>query len=113
MKALIFQNKVVDITAQEFEVSPSMTWMDAPEGCETGWVLVNNQLQPPPKIPFPPELTKAIAKEKIALTDWSVLPDVGITNVAEFESYRATLRDLIKNPIADPVFPEEPKPIWG
>lgn len=113
MKALIFENKVVQISAQEFEVTPSMTWMDAPEGCETGWVLVGGKLQAPPKLPFPPELTKSIAKEKIAATDWAVLPDVGLANVTAFETYRAALRELIKNPVADPVWPTEPQPIWS
>ena len=28
MKALIFENKVVDVQATEFEVAPTMTWVD-------------------------------------------------------------------------------------
>lgn len=53
------------------------------------------------------------AKKRIAATDWSVLPDVGLANVAAFEAYRAALRELIKNPVADPVWPTEPQPIWS
>jgi hypothetical protein len=53
------------------------------------------------------------AKKRIATTDWSVLPDVGISNTAEFEAYRAALRELIKNPVADPVWPTEPEPVWS
>lgn len=56
---------------------------------------------------------KAEAKKLIAASDWSVLPDVGITNVAEFEAYRASLRALIKNPVAEPTFPTEPQPVWA
>lgn len=56
---------------------------------------------------------KAEAKKRIAATDWSVLPDVGISNAAEFETYRAALRELIKNPVADPVWPTEPEPVWS
>ena len=52
------------------------------------------------------------AKRRIAASDWSVLPDVGISNVAEFEAYRAALRELIKNPVAEPSFPAEPEPVW-
>lgn len=52
------------------------------------------------------------AKRRIAASDWSVLPDVGISNVAEFETYRAALRELIKNPVANPSFPTEPEPVW-
>ena len=56
--------------------------------------------------------TKAEAKRRIAESDWSVLPDVGISNVAQFETYRASLRELIKNPVANPSFPTEPEPVW-
>ena len=52
------------------------------------------------------------AKRRIAASDWSVLPDVGISNVAEFETYRAALRELIKNPVENPSFPTEPEPVW-
>jgi hypothetical protein len=54
---------------------------------------------------------KKEAQRRIALTDWSVLPDVNLQNKADFEAYRATLRDLIFNPVADPVWPVEPTPI--
>lgn len=56
---------------------------------------------------------KQEAKNKIALTDWAVLPDVGLQNKADFETYRASLRALIINPVADPVFPTEPTPVWS
>ena len=56
---------------------------------------------------------KTKAKAKIAATDWTVLPDVGLANVAAFETYRATLRELIKNPVAEPTWPTEPEPIWS
>jgi hypothetical protein len=53
------------------------------------------------------------AKQLIANSDWSVLPDVNITNKSEFESYRSQLRNLIINPVEDPTFPIEPNPIWS
>jgi len=56
---------------------------------------------------------KAEAKRRIAESDWSVLPDVGLQNVAQFETYRAALRELIKNPVANPSFPTEPDPVWS
>jgi hypothetical protein len=52
------------------------------------------------------------AKKRIAASDWSVLPDVNISNKAEFETYRAALRALIITPVANPVFPTEPQPVW-
>lgn len=55
---------------------------------------------------------KSTAKQLIAASDWSALPDVNLTNKADFESYRATLRNLILNPVANPVWPVEPQPNW-
>lgn len=60
----------------------------------------------------PFNVCKEQAKKLIASSDWSVLPDVGISNVSEFEAYRAQLRALIKSPVANPVFPTEPQPVW-
>jgi len=62
---------------------------------------------------YPLDQCKTEARKRIAATDWSVLPDVGISNIAEFEAYRAALRELIKNPVADPVWPTEPQPVWS
>jgi hypothetical protein len=56
---------------------------------------------------------KEESKKRIANSDWSVLPDVKIQNKAQFENYRSTLRNLILNPIEDPIFPIEPAPIWS
>ena len=57
--------------------------------------------------------TKAKAKELIANSDWSVLPDVNLQNKSEFESYRNILRNYIINPIENAEFPIEPQPIWS
>ena len=56
---------------------------------------------------------KATAKAKLAATDWSVLPDVQITNKADFENYRAILRGYVISPVTNPTWPTEPQPIWG
>ena len=60
----------------------------------------------------PFEVCKEESKKRIAATDWSVLPDVSISNRAEFESYRAALRALIITPVANPSYPTEPQPVW-
>jgi hypothetical protein len=52
------------------------------------------------------------AKKRLAASDWSVLPDVNISNKAEFETYRAALRTLMFTPVVDPIYPTEPQPIW-
>lgn len=56
---------------------------------------------------------KEKAKQLIAATDWSVLPDVGLQNKSEFEAYRAQLRALIVTPVSNPVWPTEPSPVWS
>ena len=61
-------------------------------------------------IPF--EACTNEAKKRLADSDWSMLPDVNISNKAEFETYRAQLRTLMFNPVAEPVFPTEPQPVW-
>ena len=37
MKALIFENKVVDVQTTEFEVAPTMTWVDCNNTVEIGF----------------------------------------------------------------------------
>lgn len=78
------------------------------------WVFEVIPVPPEPEpIPqFPLEECKYKAKQRIAATDWAVLPDVNIQNQAEFVEYRAALRALILNPVVDPVWPSEPQPVW-
>jgi hypothetical protein len=56
---------------------------------------------------------KSKAKDLISKSDWSVLPDVKISNKSEFENYRNILRNFIINPVENPEFPIEPEPIWS
>ena len=37
MKALIFENKVVDVQEREFEVAPTMTWVDCNNTIKIGF----------------------------------------------------------------------------
>jgi hypothetical protein len=56
---------------------------------------------------------KAQAKALLSASDWSVLPDVQISNKADFENYRAILRNYVLSPVTNPTFPTEPTPIWN
>ena len=56
---------------------------------------------------------KAQAKALLAASDWSVLPDVQITNKSSFDNYRAILRGYVISPVTDPTWPTEPQPVWG
>ena len=53
------------------------------------------------------------AKLLINSSDWSMLPDVKLENKSDYISYREILRNYILNPVEDPIFPEEPNPIWS
>ena len=54
MKALIFENKVVDVALVAFEVHSSMTWMNCSDDCKVGWSKIDGVLTAPPE---PPEDT--------------------------------------------------------
>ena len=49
MKALILNNKIIDISESEFPVSSEMEWIDLPENGETGWELLENNTWKPKK----------------------------------------------------------------
>lgn len=56
---------------------------------------------------------KTQAKTLLAASDWSVLPDVGLKNSADFVTYRGILRGLVTQPQVSPNFPTIPEPIWS
>ena len=57
-------------------------------------------------------ICKEKAKKLLAATDYVLLTDVPLDNKADYKTYRAVLRDLVLNPVVDPVFPDEPVPVW-
>jgi len=60
MKALISGNKVIDVVETEFEVHPSLTWMDCPDECKAhSWTLVDGVLTAPAE---PPAMTYDMAR---------------------------------------------------
>ena len=60
------------------------------------------------------EQCKDKAKSLLANSDWSTLPDVQtqLSNYNDFVSYRSQLRELVINPVENPVFPSEPEARW-
>jgi hypothetical protein len=110
MKALIFENKVVDLAATEFEVCDSMSWMDAPDGCQVGWELVDGVPQPPAG-PSNEERMQSLRERRnylLSKTDYLALADSTLTD--EMRAYRQALRDLPANTAdpANPVWPVKP-----
>jgi hypothetical protein len=60
------------------------------------------------------EQCKDKAKQLLSLSDWSTLPDVQaqLLNYQDFVTYRSQLRNLVINPVENPVFPSEPEARW-
>ena len=62
---------------------------------------------------YPLDACREQAKALLQDTDWSQLADVGLLNKAEFDTYRAAVRALVLNPVAEPTFPEQPVGQWS
>ncbi len=88
-----------------------LEWLDQVQSCPTEEEV--NAKMAELNAQWPLDQCERKAKELIAKADWAVLPDVNITNKADFEAYRTALRQLIFNPVADPDWPVEPKPVWA
>ena len=115
MKALILNNKVVDLTETPFEVHPSMIWMDAPNGCAVGWILENGVIVDSDKRTNEQRAAdnlqklRAARNAKLARTDHWMLPDR--TPTPEQIAYRQALRDITDRytSVYDVVWPEMPE----
>ena len=68
--------------------------------------------RPGPSVEQQLSMVEARAKQLIAESDWSVLPDVELVNRSDFLTYRAALRAIILSPAVDPTWPVAPDPIW-
>ena len=59
-------------------------------------------------------LCKAKAKTLLEKTDYTQQLDVRVAleNVADFDAYRVSIRDLFTKPVPNPTWPDEPQAIW-
>lgn len=64
------------------------------------------------KTPINETEVKAMAKQLLADTDYTQLPDVQISNKKEFADYRQYLRRCYDNPVSFISFIEPPKTQW-
>jgi len=46
MKALIFENNIMSVSEEAFEVHPSMEWIDVPNDCKPDWTYSNGTVSP-------------------------------------------------------------------
>lgn len=111
MKALIFNNKVVQIEATEFEVHSSLSWVDCDSSVEVGFVYDGTTFtNPQPTLSAEDnlELLRVSRNSLLAETDWWVLPDRTATQ-AQLD-YRQALRDITDTytSLDDVVWPTKP-----
>lgn len=92
-----------------------ITSLDAFNSAYEAWVETNNIVLNPPPLTEEQlkEQCKNTAKQLLALSDWSVLPDVNLSNQQDFQNYRSVLRQLVVVPVVDPIYPVEPEPVWA
>jgi hypothetical protein len=116
MKALIDENGVVvQVEQQEFGVAPPCFWVDCPNDIIAGWYTYNNGQFTPVVIPPPTaEQNKILAEERLLDSDWTVLFDVNLANKTDWETYRAALRSIARNPQEGNLnWPTKPQTVWA
>jgi hypothetical protein len=114
MKALIDDKGLVaQVEQQEFDVAPPFFWVDCPDNIVAGRFTYNNSQFRPISLANS-EQNKQQAEQKLKDSDWTVLPDVNLANKSEWETYRAALRAIARNPQEGDVnWPAKPQNIWS
>jgi len=112
MKALIFNDIVVDISQQEFEVHSSLTWVDCPDDVEIGFVYDGSSFsaKSEPSLSAEEKLNQLRIERNgmLALTDWWAMSDMTMT--PEQTAYRQALRDITNtySSLDDVIWPVKP-----
>lgn len=111
MKALIQNNKVIDIQEIEFEVHETLSWVDCDNSVQIGWTYDGTNFETNiPTITTEQKLTnlRNARDSLLANTDWWVLPDRTATD--EQLAYRQALRDITNTytSLDDVVWPTRP-----
>ena len=109
-KALIFNDKVVDIAEVEFEVAPQMTWVDCSSDVQVGWDY-NGSTFTDPNVKTSDELLNELRlfrNNLLSETDYLALSDNTLT--VEMATYRQALRDITNtySSLEDVVWPTKP-----
>ena len=104
----LVSNPIYNWVGEEWE---GLEWLDPrPQPTKEAWETEKARL-----IAYQPKQDcKDKAKQLLADSDWSTLPDVQtqLLNYQDFVNYRSQLRNLVINPVENPVFPSEPEARW-
>ena len=102
MKALILNNKVVDIVNTEFEVHESLTWVNCSDDCVVGWTLEGDTLIEPQftdaEIAANAQAeTNATSQAYLASTDWYITRflETGVVIPTDVTTAREAARESI------------------
>lgn len=99
MKALIHNNKIIEIKENTYPVHESLSWIDLPQGAEVGDGYVNGEVIKPQQ----PAVTWADIRAKrdylLSQSDWHITyaTEKGTAIPQNVLDYRQALRDIPQN----------------
>ena len=101
MKALIHDDKVVDVKEQSYEVHPSMSWIDCPNDIRIGFFYDGKTFKSDEQTPeeiFEIRMTqlREIRDSLLNETDWTAIPDNDLSwlEKRKWRKYRKQLRNF-------------------
>lgn len=111
-KALIHDGAVVQIADAEFDVHPSMTWVDCSSDVQVGWFYDGSSFSAQVETLNDEQKLAELRIERnflLASTDWWALSDHTMTQ-AQID-YRQALRDITEtySSLDDVVWPDAPQ----
>ena len=101
MKALILDDKVVDVKEQSYEVHPSMSWIDCPNDIRIGFFYDGKTFKSDEQTPeeiFEIRMVqlREIRDSLLNETDWTAIPDNDLSwlEKRKWRKYRKQLRNF-------------------
>ena len=101
MKALIHDDKVVDVKEQSYEVHPSMSWIDCPNDIRIGFFYDGKTFKSDEQTPeeiFEKRMVqlREIRDSLLNETDWTAIPDNDLSwlEKRKWRKYRNQLRNF-------------------
>jgi len=101
MKALIYDDKVVDVKEQSYEVHPSMSWIDCPNDIKIGFFYDGKTFKSDEQTPeeiFEIRMIqlREIRDSLLNETDWTAISDNDLSWLAKrkWRKYRKQLRNF-------------------
>ena len=101
MKALIHDDKVVDIKEQSYEVHPSMSWIECPNDIRIGFfydgkTFKSDEQTPEEIFEIRMDQLRKIRNSLLNETDWTAIPDNDLSwlEKRKWRKYRKQLRNF-------------------